>query len=75
VPLRVHGHYSRAETEAAFGVLTDEAPWIRREGVLWHDLALGPSLFHWERPEHHRRRLPHRTVRVSGVCALRRPRG
>jgi hypothetical protein len=29
-------------------VLTDEAPWIRREGVLWHDLALGPALFHWE---------------------------
>jgi len=74
VPLRVHGHYSRAEIEAALGVLTDEAPWIHREGVLWHqasatdllfitlrksealfspstryrDLALGPSLFHWE---------------------------
>ena len=56
------------------GVLTDHAPWIHREGVLWHepsrcdllfvtlrksealfspttryrDLALGPSLFHWE---------------------------
>jgi Domain of unknown function (DUF3427) len=55
-------------------VLTDDAPWIHREGVLWHepsqcdllfvtlrksealfspstryrDLALGPSLFHWE---------------------------
>ena len=74
VPLRVHGHYSRAEIEAAFGVLTDDAPWIHREGVLAHqasatdllfitlrksealfspstryrDLALGPSLFHWE---------------------------
>jgi hypothetical protein len=74
VPLRVHGHYSRAEIEAAFGVLTTESPWIHREGVLWHqssatdllfitlrkseaifspstryrDLALGPSLFHWE---------------------------
>jgi len=74
VPLRVHGHYSRAEIEAAFGVLSDHAPWIHREGVLWHepsrcdllfvtlrksealfspttryrDLALGPSLFHWE---------------------------
>ena len=74
VPLRVHGHYTRAEIEAAFGVLTDDAPWIHREGVLWHqasatdllfitlrksealfspstryrDLALGPSLFHWE---------------------------
>jgi len=82
VPLRVHGHYSRAEIEAAhcyaeacgYGVLTDDAPWIHREGVLWHqpsatdllfitlrksealfspstryrDLALGPSLFHWE---------------------------
>jgi hypothetical protein len=55
-------------------VLTDQAPWIHREGVLWYqssatdllfiilrksealfspstryrDLALGPSLFHWE---------------------------
>jgi hypothetical protein len=74
VPLRVHGRYSRAEIEAAFGVLTDDTPWIRREGVLAHqasatdllfitlrksealfspstryrDLALGPSLFHWE---------------------------
>jgi hypothetical protein len=74
VPLRVHGHYSRAEIEAAFGVLSTESPWIHREGVLWlqasatdllfitlrksealfspstryRDLALGPSLFHWE---------------------------
>ncbi len=74
MPLRVHGRYSRAEIEAAFGILTDTAPWIHREGVLWHetsqtdllfitlnksealfspstryrDLALGPSLFHWE---------------------------
>ncbi len=74
VPLRVHGRYSRAEIEAAFGILRDDAPWIHREGVLWHepshtdllfvtlnksealfspstryrDLALGPSLFHWE---------------------------
>jgi hypothetical protein len=74
VPLRVHGHTSRAEIEAAFGVLTDHAPRIHREGVLWHEpsqcdllfitlrkseallspttryrnLALGPSLFHWE---------------------------
>ena len=74
VPLRVHGHYTRAEIEAAFGVLTTESHWIHREGVLWHqasatdllfitlrksealfspstryrDLALGPSLFHWE---------------------------
>jgi hypothetical protein len=74
VPLRVHGHYTRAEIEAAFGVLSTVSPWIHREGVLWHqpsatdllfitlrksealfspstryrDLALGPSLFHWE---------------------------
>jgi hypothetical protein len=68
-------------------VLSTNAPWIHREGVLAHrpsatdllfitlrksealfspstryrDLALGPALFHWERPEHHhRRRLPHR---------------
>ena len=34
VPLRVHGHYSRAETEAAFGVLSSESPWIHSEGVL-----------------------------------------
>jgi hypothetical protein len=70
----MHGRYSRAEIEAAVGVLTADAPWIHREGVLWHqpsatdllfitlrtsealfspstryrDLALGPSLFHWE---------------------------
>jgi hypothetical protein len=82
VPLRVYGHYTRAEIEAAYcfaeasgyGVLSTESPWIHREGVLWHqasatdllfitlrksealfspstryrDLALGPSLFHWE---------------------------
>ena len=74
VPLRVHGRYSRAEIEAAFGVFSTDAPWIHREGVLAHqasatdllfitlrksealfspstryrDLALGPSLFHWE---------------------------
>jgi hypothetical protein len=56
VPLPVHGHYSRAVIEAAYcfaeacgyGVLTTDAPWIHREGVLWNDLALGPSLFHWE---------------------------
>lgn len=47
VPLRVHGRYSRAEIEAAYccaeacgyGNLPDDAPWIHREGVLWH----GPS--------------------------------
>ena len=74
MPVRVHGRYSRAEIETAFGILRDDAPWIHREGVLWHepsqtdllfvtlnksealfspstryrDLALGPSLFHWE---------------------------
>ena len=133
VPLRVHGHYSRAEIEAAFGVLSTDSPWIHREGVLWHqasatdllfitlrksealfspstryrDLALGPALFHWEsqstttaafphRPALHPPRLPrlpgapvrarptqtgwpprrpHRTLRVPGLCALRKPRG
>ena len=29
-------------------MLSTEAPLIHREGVLWHDLALGPALFHWE---------------------------
>lgn len=36
VPLRVHGHVGRVEIKAAFGVLTDDAPWIHRKGVLWH---------------------------------------
>ncbi len=44
MPLRVHGRYSRAEIETAYcfaeacgyGVLSDDAPWIHREGVLWH---------------------------------------
>jgi hypothetical protein len=44
----VHGHDTSAEIEAAFGVLITESPWIHRECVLWNDLALGPSLFHWE---------------------------
>ena len=45
VPLRVHGHYSRAEIEAAFGVLTDNAPWIHREGVLWDEASRTDLLF------------------------------
>jgi hypothetical protein len=45
VPLRVHGHYSRAEIEAAFGVLTTDAPWIHREGVLWHEPSRCNLLF------------------------------
>jgi hypothetical protein len=45
VPLRVHGHYSRAEIEAAFGVLSTESPWIHREGVLWHQASATDLLF------------------------------
>ena len=45
VPLRVHGHYSRAEIEAAFGVLSTESPWIHREGVLAHQASATDLLF------------------------------
>ena len=45
VPLRVHGHYTRAEIEAAFGVLSTESPWIHREGVLWHQASATDLLF------------------------------
>ncbi|MFN5119366.1 MAG: DUF3427 domain-containing protein [Cyanobacteriota bacterium] len=45
VPLRVHGRYSRAEIEAAFGILGDDAPWIHREGVLWHQPSATDLLF------------------------------
>ncbi|KEF40724.1 MAG: hypothetical protein ER33_15400 [Cyanobium sp. CACIAM 14] len=53
VPLRVHGRYSRAEIEAAyccaeafgFGILTGDAPWIHREGVLWHEPSRTDLLF------------------------------
>ena len=45
VPLRVHGRYSRAEIEAAFGVLTADTPWIHREGVLWHQPSATDLLF------------------------------
>jgi hypothetical protein len=45
VPLRVHGHYSRAEIEAAFGVISTESPWIHREGVLWHQPSATDLLF------------------------------
>ena len=45
VPLRVHGHYTRAEIEAAFGVLTTESPWNHREGVLAHQPSATDLLF------------------------------
>jgi hypothetical protein len=45
VPLRVHGHYSRTEIEAAFGVLSDDTPWIHGEGVLWHQASATDLLF------------------------------
>jgi len=45
VPLRVHGHYTRAEIEAAFGVLSTESPWIHREGVLWHQTSATDLMF------------------------------
>ena len=61
VPLRVHGHYSRAEIEAAFGVLWHKPSrydllfvTLRKSEALFSPttstrvLALGPSLFHWE---------------------------
>ena len=61
MPLRVHGHYSRAEIEAAFGVLWHKPSrcdllfiTLRKSEALfstttrYRDLALGPSLFHWE---------------------------
>jgi hypothetical protein len=45
VPLRAHGHYTRAEIEAAFGVLSTESPWIHREGVLAHQASATDLLF------------------------------
>ena len=45
MPLRVRGHYTRAEIEAAFGVLSTETPWIHREGVLWHEPSQCDLLF------------------------------
>ena len=53
MPLRVHGHDGRTEIEAAYcyaeacgyGVLTDHAPWIHREGVLWHQASATDLLF------------------------------
>ena len=36
---------SRAEIEAAFGILRDDAPWIHREGVLWHKPSQTQLLF------------------------------
>ncbi len=77
VPLRVHARYSRAEIEAAFGILTGDAPWIHREGILWHEpsplLPLHPLPRPGPRPwavplgepEHHHRSLPHRAGGVT----------
>jgi hypothetical protein len=73
VPLRVHGHYSRAEIEAAFGVLSDHAPWIHREGVLWHEPSECDLLFVTLRksealfsPTTRYRRLAHRAAAQAG---------
>ena len=41
----MHGRTSRAEIEVAFGVLTANAPWIHREGVLWHQSSTTDLLF------------------------------
>ncbi|MCP9791882.1 hypothetical protein KBZ16_08875 [Vulcanococcus limneticus Candia 3B3] len=49
----MHGRDSRAEIEAAhccaeacgYGVLTADAPWIHREGVLWHQSSASDLLF------------------------------
>ena len=41
----MHSHYTRAEIEAAFGVLSTEAPWIHREGVLWQQASATDLLF------------------------------
>jgi lipase chaperone LimK len=35
----VHGRYSCAESKAAVDVLTADAPWIHREGVLAHQAS------------------------------------
>jgi hypothetical protein len=43
--VRVHGRCSRGEIEAAFGILRDDAPWILREGVLWHEPSHTDLLF------------------------------
>ena len=46
VPLRVHGHYSRAEILAAFEVLDGRgAPRSHREGVLWDEASQTDILF------------------------------
>ena len=53
MPLRVQGRCSRAEIEAAhcfaeacgYGVLTADAPWIHREGVLWQQATQCDMLF------------------------------
>jgi hypothetical protein len=45
LPLRVHSRYSRAEIEAAFGILRDDTPWIHRQGVLWHEPSHTELLF------------------------------
>jgi hypothetical protein len=106
--LRVHGRYSRAEIEAAFGILTGDAPWIHREakacsGTNPASAICCSSPSTRAKPSSHpppataswpsalgcstgRARAPpppppppgrgcHRAVSLSGVCALREPRG
>jgi hypothetical protein len=45
IPVRVHGRTSRTEILAAVGILRDDAPWIHRESVLWHEPSQTDLLF------------------------------
>ncbi|WP_338430639.1 DUF3427 domain-containing protein [Synechococcus elongatus IITB3] len=45
IPLRVHGHYSRAEILAAFGALNDQQRYLSREGVYFDPTSQTDLLF------------------------------
>jgi hypothetical protein len=43
--VRAEDCIAAAQKKGGFGILTGDAPWIHREGVLWHELSQSDLLF------------------------------
>ena len=43
--MRAENCIAAAQKKGGFGILTGDAPWIHREGVLWHELSQSDLLF------------------------------
>lgn len=43
--MRAEDCIAAAQKKGGFGILTGDAPWIHREGALWHELSQSDLLF------------------------------